>query len=619
MPDDLSWDDFGASNPDGPRTPAVDALARSSVRLTDFHVSPTCSPTRAALLTGRYNNTTGVWHTILGRYFLHPDEITAATIFRAAGYRTALFGKWHLGDSFPLRPQDRGFEHVVMLKGGGIDQQHNPWGNRDIPPAQLFVNGQATPLQDEPDKPGSAYTTTFFTSQTIAYLRERAQRAEPFFALVAYNVAHVPHDMPPGARPGLAVHEAVVEHMDAQVGRLLRTLDETGLAEDTIVVFLTDNGAMTRRFRAGKSSAYEGGHRVPCFIRWPRGGVGGSPNSGRDMPRLAAHIDLLPTLLECTGLPDLGAQRTSDLALHGTSLHAWIVPSPQPSKPAAVNRTLAVDNQRLDRLQYGRQACVMRDETDASGGILHKWRLVSNAQDWELYDVQADPSQATNLRNQPVGLSVAADLRAYYDTWWTLVSARADDYVRPIVGDPREPSTCLYAHDWHTEGNVPWNQSMVAEGLSANGFLTVQFARTGTYVFDLRRWPREIAAETTLTSTLTHPLRGVRNRPSTLGQALPIRSARLRVWQGDHVYYDDRQNVRPEADGIVFTVTRLPAGPASVQTWFYDAAGRELAGAYYVYVDTSAPSGTAQNAVAPTEQTTGGRRADMPSPHTALR
>jgi len=112
------------------------------VRLTDFHVSPTCSPSRASIMTGRYNDASGVWHTILGRYFLRTNEVTMADVFKANGYRTALFSKWHLGDSYPFRPKDRGFDHVVMIHGGGIDQQHDYWGNRNTIPCMLYVNDQ---------------------------------------------------------------------------------------------------------------------------------------------------------------------------------------------------------------------------------------------------------------------------------------------------------------------------------------------------------------------------------------------------------------------------------------------------------------------------------------------
>lgn len=137
MPDDISHADLTTYNPDAPKTPNIDRLGRQSVRLTDFHVSPTCSPTRAALMTGRYNNATGAWHTIMGRSLLLRDEVTMADILRANGYHTSLCGKWHVGDNYSFRPKDRGFNRVVTHGGGGVGQQHDLWGNSNLMPRHL--------------------------------------------------------------------------------------------------------------------------------------------------------------------------------------------------------------------------------------------------------------------------------------------------------------------------------------------------------------------------------------------------------------------------------------------------------------------------------------------------
>ena len=280
MPDDVSFDDFSYYRQDGPQTPNIDALARESVRFTDFHVSPTCSPTRAALLTGRSANATGVWHTILGRYFLHPDEITLADIMRRNGYATALFSKWHLGDSYPFRPQDRGFDTVCVVKGGGITQQPNPWGNRNVPPARIEDNGRWIELTDEDDGIPGAFATNYFSSRAIEHMRDQVRRGMPFFVMLAYNAAHAPHDRPPDARPGISARDATIENIDKNVGRVLNFLKENGLERDTLVLFLTDNGETARGLRGRKASHYEGGHRVPCFLRWPARGYGGSPVPG---------------------------------------------------------------------------------------------------------------------------------------------------------------------------------------------------------------------------------------------------------------------------------------------------------------------------------------------------
>jgi arylsulfatase A-like enzyme len=143
MPDDLSYSDFSYYNhqANAPRTPNINHLGAESVRLTDFDVAPTCSPSRSQLMTGRYDDAVGAWHTVMGRYFLRTNEVTMANVFKENGYNTAIFGKWHLGETYPFRPIDRGFKHTVMHLGGGIDQQPDFWGNRNNMPSTIYVDG----------------------------------------------------------------------------------------------------------------------------------------------------------------------------------------------------------------------------------------------------------------------------------------------------------------------------------------------------------------------------------------------------------------------------------------------------------------------------------------------
>jgi len=600
MPDDLSYNNFSYYNhqTNAPRTPNIDRLGGESVRLTDFHVAPTCSPSRSQLLTGRYDDACGVWHTIMGRYFLHTNEVTMADVFKANGYRTAMFGKWHLGPSYPFRPKDRGFEHVVMIRGGGIDQQPDFWGNRNTVPCTLYDDDRPVELTDAngglpgtKETPGisGAFATSFFTARAMDYMKTCQDKQEPFFVYLPYNVAHSPNDRPPDARPGINAHTATIENMDKNVGRLLEFLDTSGLAKNTLLVFiLGDNGMANFMFRGGKATEYEAGHRVPCFVRWPAGGYAGTPASAREMPSMVSEMDLLPTFMDVLNLHDV-TNRPPEVAMVGRSLKTLLDTEPRNDDAVFGTRVLVVDNQRLDDLVKYKQACVMRDELDSAGHIDHKWRLMRPAatQPWELYEIQADMLQKTNLLTQPtnghVG-EIVQSLQVAYEDWWRDISVNAAEYARPIAGSLEEPVICLYAHDWHmSSGAPPWNQSMIAAGMSANGFNAAAFAQAGDYTFDLRRWPREIAEETTVTSNLRSPIKKTKRNEPTHGKALPIHSARIRVWNGDETYADERQDVKPDSDGAVFTA-RLPAGPAMVQTWFYDAAGKELCGAYYDYV-----------------------------------
>lgn len=596
MPDDLSYDDYSSYNARGPRTPNVDALGRESVRLTDFHVAPSCSPSRAQLMTGRSCDATGVWHTFKGRELLRADEVTMADVFRANGYRTALIGKWHLGDSYPFRPEDRGFEHTAMILGGGIDQEPNPWGDTNDAPSTLFVDGRPVPLADGGDGIPGAFSTNFFTDRAIGFMRRCAAEGSSFFLYLPYNVAHDPPDMPPDARPGIDAHTATVENLDKNVGRLLRFLRRSGLGDDTLLIFiLGDNGMSNAYLRGGKTSEYEGGHRVPCFVRWRDGGLGGDEAAAREMSRLSSEIDVLPTLMDLLGLHDV-ADRPPEAPIEGRSLRPYLEGGRGEAARRLWGRTLVVDDQRTEDLEKYRQACVMRDGTDAEGRIVHKWRLIreSASDPWRLYDLVGDLKERRDLAARPGLAEVVTSMRASYEAWWSSVSARAGDYCRAVLGSEAEPEVCLYSQDWHgpAEGNdaAPWSQGMVAAGLRSNGFSAVQFAaepaKGGAWRFELRRWPREIADETALTSTLRTPIaHGYGNGGGpTLGVALPIRSARIRIWDGGKTYADLRRSVDPQAGDAVFEVAGLPAGPAMVQTWFYDGEGRELCGAYYDYV-----------------------------------
>ena len=543
MSDDQGYGDLGCHGNRFIRTPNLDRLHAQSVRFTSFHVDPTCSPTRAALLTGRYSLRTGVWHTVMGRSLLREDEFTMADAFSRAGYRTGIFGKWHLGDNYPLRPQDRGFQEVLVHKGGGVGQTPDYWGN-DYFDDTYFRNGQPEQL--------SGYCTDVWFDEAVKFIV--ADQQEPFFTYIATNAPHAPYlvadkyrelyindDVPNAAFYGM------ITNLDENVGRLVKFLDEENLSENTILIFMTDNGTaagfrpMGKRqigFNAGmrgtKGTAYDGGHRVPFFIRWPAGGVQG----GRDVNRLAAHIDVLPTLVELCGL-----QIPEDRKLDGHSL----IPLLRDPNATWPDRTLVVDSQRIERPEKGRASCVMTD----------RWRLLDGK---SLYDIIADPGQTTDLASQHP--QVANDLRSAYDRWWDDVSAQLDDYVEITIGSGHENPTVLNGMDWHETGKLPpWNQPTIAEGLAANGFWAVRVEQDGRYEFHLRRWPEE----------LDEPING--------GPGKSINATEARLTIGD---YSETRAVPHGASSVRFAAD-LKAGNTRLQTWFISPDGVER-GAYYVKV-----------------------------------
>ncbi len=327
--DDQGYGDLACHGNPVLKTPHLDQLYRESVRLTNFHVDPTCSPTRAALMTGRYSTRTGVWHTVMGRHMPRAEERMMPQEFADNGYATAMFGKWHLGDNFPFRPQDRGFQEVLVHGGGGIGQIPDYWGN-DYFDDTYFHNGR-------PEK-FAGYCTDVFFRQAIHFIE--SHRDQPFFVYLATNAPHAPYRVADewrapylsqvGDDAELAKFYGMIANIDENLGRLRQRLAELGLAEDTLLVYMTDNGTargatftdqrgneghLTSGYNAGmrglKGSPYEGGHHVPCFLHWPAGKLTG----GRDVQGLTAHFDLLPTLVDVCDL-----KQATPVAYDGRSL-----------------------------------------------------------------------------------------------------------------------------------------------------------------------------------------------------------------------------------------------------------------------------------------------------------
>ncbi|MCM2373628.1 sulfatase-like hydrolase/transferase [Aporhodopirellula aestuarii] len=578
MPDDVSHRVFTYYNPDSTsQTPNIDKLAETSIRLTDFHVSPSCAPTRAAFLTGRSNSVAGIWHTIAGRSLLRNDELTIADVFKHNGYATGMVGKWHLGDNYPFRPKDRGFEYVAWTKGGGAGQQPDYWGNMHHS-AHYWVNDELVEMTDEDDGLEGAFLTNSMFNRAFEFMEDNQNKNKPFFLYFPTAAAHSPWPKGPAdARPGVPAKPATVENIDKNIGRLMNFLDDNKLAENTILIFFTDNGSGEFIYRGGKISFYDGGTRVPSYVRWPAGGLGGE-GKGRDVTPLTAHMDWLPTLMDIIGLEDV-PNRPAKLKLHGQSFKNFLDtdPSNDPG-PEFKDRTVTICNMRKENFEKYRNVSVKKDEWDGNT-ITHKWRLTRSGakSNWELWDVLADKAQTQNLIGDPAHAAIVEELKQAYEDWYQLVAERADEFPRTVIGHPAEPITQLNSHDFHKQ--ELWNHKLVAEGATGSGFLAVEFAKPGTYRFDLRRWPKEVEDQSTLTTAPS----GVVYDGKTVPKAIDVSSARIKIWNGDDVYVDERKDADKDADGVTFTVSDLPAGPAFLQTWFYNSAGEMEGAVYYNY------------------------------------
>ena len=445
--DDQGYGDLSIHGNPHLATPNIDSIAREGVQFTQFQVCPVCSPTRSSLMTGRYNYRTGIVDTYLGRSMMHPDEVTAAELFSKAGYRTGIFGKWHLGDNYTMRAIDQGFQEAVVCKGGGVGQPSDPPGNSYFDPV-LFHNGKAEKY--------SGYCSDIFFGDALRWIENR--RREPFFAYIATNAPHDPLQIAdrlvePFRKKGLPEDTAkvygMVANIDENVGKLLAKLRTLEIAQRTIVVFLTDNGPQHDRFnsrmRGRKGTVYQGGIRVPFFMRWPE-----RIKPGGAIDRIAAHIDVLPTLLELCG-----TGQTSPSPIDGRSLTP-LLGGEAASWP---DRTLFTQWHRGDVPELFR-ACAARTQ---------QFKLVDGK---ELYDLSSDPEEKYDIAAREP--EIVRLLRRRTEDWFRDVSGTRG-YAPPRIhlGTPHENPVILTRQDWRGP-NAGWTPGSA-------GHWEVHVAKGGRY------------------------------------------------------------------------------------------------------------------------------------------
>ena len=402
--DDQGWWDVGVNGNGDIRTPSLDSLAAEGVNLTRFYAAPVCSPTRAGLMTGRYALRTGVYNTRFGGDSLRLSEITLAEVLKGAGYRTGIFGKWHLGGHERYRPERRGFDQALIFDHGHHERYNYP---------ELELNGRPVASR--------GHITDIFADSAIAFLEQSG--GQPFFAYVPFNTPHSPHYIDdeyiePYLAKGLELREAriygQVTHMDEAVGRLLAAVDRAGKREDTLVIFLGDNGGVSRHtrlwLRGGKATPFEGGLRVPAFFRWP-----GRIPSGKSSDGMASHLDILPTL--CAAL---GIDPPQDRALDGKSL--W---------PLLQKGSGESPHERLFHA-WDRH----RPSMDRGWSVTEpRWKLTYEG----LYDLETDRGEKRDVsKDHP---EIAKRLRGQFQAWLKEVAQDLDFEPVPIeigAGDPVE-------------------------------------------------------------------------------------------------------------------------------------------------------------------------------------
>jgi arylsulfatase A-like enzyme len=575
MTDDQGYGEFSFNGNPLAETPHIDKLAAGGIRLTDFHVAPMCTPTRGQLMTGVDAFRNAASNVSSGRTLLRPDLKTMADVFKQAGYRTGIFGKWHLGDNYPFRPQDRGFDEALWFPSSHINAVPDYWDNDYFNDTYLH-NGKRQKYK--------GYCTDIFFDEAINWIGKKSKDDEPFFAYIPLNAAHwpwfVPDEYRGPVREMVRKHPEVVAHLtedkienlisflamganiDDNVGKLEKHLAKTRMRDDTILVFLTDNGSTygIDYYNAGmqgkKTTLWEGGHRVPCVVNWPNGNLG----HPREISELTHVQDLLPTLADLAGVKNIPGN------LDGISL----APLFRGERSTLDDRMLVINYSRMPSFKVtytdGNPAIPQRD---GAGVLWRQWRLLENR---ELYDVRTDPHQDHNVADQFPG--IVKKLSAHLQQWWDGVK---DDVMKPqrvIIGNEAENPMLLTACEW-LDVFVD-QQVQIRNGVLRNGTWHLTVDQPGTYEFTLRRWPVESGLK--LTDSL--PRTKVTDGEYIEGKALPIGGAKLKI-KGQPTQTAESNT----ADTSIAFIATLEKGPLQLDATFTDKEGKPLLGAYYVTVE----------------------------------
>ncbi len=528
LTDDQGYGDLSCHGNPVLKTPNLDKLHSESVHFTDFHVAPMCSPTRGELMTGLQAFRNGAVFVCQGRSMIRRGIPTVADFFKAAGYATGQFGKWHLGDNCPYRPQDRGFDETVHHGAWGITSMADHWTN-DYFDDIYEHNGTRERFK--------GYCTDVWFNEAMRWMGEQADAGRPFFCYIPTNVPHVPWIVEPkySARYGGNKFFGMIAQFDEAFGRLEAFLRRRGLRENTILVFMTDNGTSAghRVFNAGmrghKTQYYEGGHRVPFFLRWPAAGL----DKPRDIPELTHATDLLPTLLDLCGI-----ERPKEVRFDGLSL-----------APLVLGKASSLPDRKLV-IQY-------RDLRHVGAVLWKRWRLVRGR---ELYNLDADPGQKRNvIADHP---EVARALRQHYEAWRREVEPLQDQPNYISIGVDSEPETFLCSANWVGSYADSWGN--LRRG-TKNGYWDLLVERSGRYTIEVFGWPKGSGA----------PF-GARFK------GIPGRNvARARLKLGDQQL---EARITPQHLKAAFTVQLKKGERRRLQTWLYGPAGKDLGGSYFVYV-----------------------------------
>jgi arylsulfatase len=480
MTDDQGIGDLGFYGNTHIHTPVLDKLARESTRFNRFFVSPVCAPTRASLMTGRNSLRTGIHDTYNGGAIMATEEVTLAEMLSAAGYRTAMVGKWHLGDNYPTRPHDQGFDEALYHLSGGIGQVGD-WPNYMAKDSSYF-----DPVLWDKGKKVNAkgYCSDVFGDAAVDFIKANA--AAPFFLYLAFNAPHGPFQVPQEYYDRYAVKDlsvqvgdkdmpfpkmnpaqvdiarkayGMVTNIDDNVGKVMAQLKASGVAENTLVIFMTDNGASTPRYNYGlrekKGSVYQGGIQVPSFWHWPK-----TLKAGREIHTNAAHIDMLPTLASLCKVP-----LPKDVPLDGKDLSPLLFGGPEPDW-----------KDRSIYLYWNRRyPDLYKNMTLIQGDLKLVAQTKNGTSEFGLYNLAQDPYEQQNLAQGQAERvhRMKQELRSWHQQ--IIQSRHLQEHPRAIIGTQHEPSTVLNRNDAFGFEGI-WSKST-----QVYGAWEVEVAQAGYY------------------------------------------------------------------------------------------------------------------------------------------
>lgn len=442
LTDDQGYGDVALHGNPHLSTPRMDDLGREGIRFERFYVNSFCSPTRAALLTGRYPLRCGVFGVTHNKETMRLEEVTIAEVLKSAGYRTACIGKWHNGEQYPHTPTGQGFDEFFGFHNGHINDYFD---------ARLYRGTKVEATR--------GYITDVLTDEAIRFIR-RGEGGQPFFLYLAYNAPHSPYQVPDayyekyrakGLSEAVSAFYGMCENMDENLGHVLKAIGDAGIERDTIVLFLTDNGSGTAAsvFNAGmrgaKTSVHEGGCRVPLFVRWP-----GHLKGGRVVEQIASHIDVMPTLLDLCGI-----RAPAGPALDGISLRpllegnagAW------PARTLFTHNPIDETNRYPGAVRTQRYRLVREFKGKRGGsGATNRDAM---ATPWQLYDMLDDPGEEKDIAsNLPAEVE---RLSALYERWVDDVRGTGLRRLPIPVGHPQENPITLNAPQAYFEGGMRFN------------------------------------------------------------------------------------------------------------------------------------------------------------------